>query len=45
MSKPIEFEKGKARIVVGSKEKLPAVIDALIRLPLWADSVEKVFFD
>ena len=29
-SKPIEFEKGKAGIVVGSKEKLPAVIDALI---------------
>jgi hypothetical protein len=26
----IEFEKGKAGIVVGSKEKLPAVIDALI---------------
>ena len=29
-SKPIEFEKGKAGIVVGSKEKLPAVIDTLI---------------
>ncbi|MHC2531776.1 DUF6641 family protein [Bradyrhizobium diazoefficiens] len=29
-SKPIEFEKGKAGIVVGSKDKLPAVIDALI---------------
>lgn len=29
-AKPIEFEKGKAGIVVGSKEKLPAVIDALI---------------
>jgi len=29
-SKPIEFEKGKAGIVVDSKEKLPAVIDALI---------------
>ena len=29
-SKPIEFEKGKAGIVVGTKEKLPAVIDALI---------------
>lgn len=29
-SKPVEFEKGKAGIVVGSKEKLPAVIDALI---------------
>jgi hypothetical protein len=28
--KPIEFEKGKAGIVVGSKEKLPAVIDTLI---------------
>jgi hypothetical protein len=29
-SKPIEFEKGKAGIVVGTKEKLPAVIDSLI---------------
>src|SRR4029077_17067647 len=29
-SKPIEFEKGQAGIVVGTKEKLPAVIDALI---------------
>ncbi|KRP85067.1 hypothetical protein AOQ72_04900 [Bradyrhizobium yuanmingense] len=29
-SKPIEFEKGKAGIVVGSKDKLSAVIDALI---------------
>ncbi|WP_008545174.1 hypothetical protein [Bradyrhizobium sp. CCGE-LA001] len=29
-SKPIEFEKGKAGIVVGSRDKLPAVIDALI---------------
>ena len=29
-SKPVEFEKGKAGIVVGSKEKLPAVIDTLI---------------
>ncbi|UPK26761.1 DUF6641 family protein [Bradyrhizobium sp. 195] len=29
-SKPMEFEKGKAGIVVGSKDKLPAVIDALI---------------
>jgi hypothetical protein len=29
-AKPVEFEKGKAGIVVGSKEKLPAVIDALI---------------
>jgi hypothetical protein len=29
-SKPVEFEKGKAGIVVGTKEKLPAVIDALI---------------
>ena len=29
-AKPIEFEKGKAGIAVGSKEKLPAVIDALI---------------
>ncbi len=29
-TKPIEFEKGKAGIAVGSKEKLPDVIDALI---------------
>jgi hypothetical protein len=29
-AKPIEFEKGKAGIAVGPKEKLPAVIDALI---------------
>jgi hypothetical protein len=29
-AKPVEFEKGKAGILVGSKEKLPAVIDALI---------------
>jgi hypothetical protein len=29
-SKPVEFEKGKAGIVVGSKEKLPTVIDTLI---------------
>jgi hypothetical protein len=29
-AKPVEFEKGKAGIVVGSKEKLPNVIDALI---------------
>jgi hypothetical protein len=29
-ARPIEFEKGKAGIVVGSKEKLPAVIDALV---------------
>lgn len=29
-SKPIEFEKGKTGIVVGSKDKLPAVIDAPI---------------
>src|SRR4029079_7304480 len=29
-SKPVEFEKGKAGIVVGTKEKLPSVIDALI---------------
>jgi hypothetical protein len=29
-AKPVEFEKGKAGIAVGSKEKLPAVIDALI---------------
>ena len=29
-AKPLEFEKGKAGIVVGSKEKLPTVIDTLI---------------
>jgi hypothetical protein len=29
-ARPIEFEKGKAGIVVPSKEKLPAVIDTLI---------------
>lgn len=29
-SKPVEFEKGKAGIVVQNKEKLPAVIDTLI---------------
>jgi hypothetical protein len=29
-AKPVEFEKGKAAIAVGSKDKLPAVIDALI---------------
>jgi hypothetical protein len=29
-SKPVEFEKGNAGIAGGSKEKLPAVIDALI---------------
>jgi hypothetical protein len=29
-SKPVEFEKGKAGIAVGSKEKLPTVIDTLI---------------
>jgi hypothetical protein len=29
-AKPVEFEKGKAGIVVGSKEKLPALIDTLI---------------
>jgi hypothetical protein len=29
-ARPIEFERGKAGIAVGSKEKLPAVIDALI---------------
>jgi hypothetical protein len=29
-SKPVEFDKGKAGILVGPKEKLPAVIDALI---------------
>ena len=29
-TKPIEFEKGKAGIVVASKDKLPALIDALI---------------
>jgi hypothetical protein len=29
-AKPIEFEKGKAGIVVPSKDKLPTVIDTLI---------------
>jgi hypothetical protein len=29
-AKPVEFEKGKAGIVVPSKDKLPAVIDTLI---------------
>src|ERR1700721_4160035 len=29
-ARPVEFEKGRAGIVVGSKEKLPALIDALI---------------
>ena len=29
-AKPVEFEEGKAGIVVGSKDKLPALIDALI---------------
>lgn len=29
-SKPVEFEKGKAGILVGSKDKLPAVMDTLI---------------
>jgi hypothetical protein len=29
-AKPLEFEKGKAGIVVPSKDKLPAVIDTLI---------------
>jgi hypothetical protein len=29
-SRPVEFEKGKAGIVVPSKDKLPAVIDTLI---------------
>ena len=29
-TKPIEFEKGKAGIAVPSKDKLPALIDALI---------------
>ena len=32
-AKPVEFEKGKAGIVVGSKDKLPALIDALMRRP------------
>jgi hypothetical protein len=29
-ARPIEFEKGKAGIAVGSKDKLPAIIDTLI---------------
>jgi hypothetical protein len=28
-AKPVEIEKGKVGIVVGSKEKLPALIDAV----------------
>ena len=34
-AKPVEFEKGKAGIVVGSKEKVPALIDTLIRFGLF----------
>ena len=30
-TKPIEFEKGKAGIAVASKERLPGVIDAMIK--------------
>ncbi|MGE9010607.1 hypothetical protein ACO2JO_18640 [Leptospira interrogans] len=30
-SKQVEFEKGKAAIAVGTLEKLPGVIDALIK--------------
>ena len=30
-TKPIEFEKGKAGIAVASREKLPGVIDAMIK--------------
>ena len=29
-ARPIEFEKGKAGIAVGSRDKLPTVIDTLI---------------
>jgi hypothetical protein len=29
-ARPIEFEKGKAGIAVGSRDKLPVVIDTLI---------------
>ena len=29
-ARPVEFEKGKAGIAVGPREKLPAVIDTLI---------------
>ena len=29
-TKPIEFEKGKAGIAVASRDKLPALIDALV---------------
>src|ERR1700759_22363 len=41
-SKPVEFEKGKAGIVVGSKEKLPAVIDTLIAA-VRAGELDEVF--
>ena len=41
-AKPIEFEKGKAGIAVGSKEKLPAVIDALIAA-VRAGELDEVF--
>lgn len=41
-AKPVEFEKGKAGIAVGSKEKLPAVIDALIAA-VRAGELDEVF--
>jgi hypothetical protein len=41
-AKPVEFEKGKAGIVVGSKDKLPAVIDALIAA-VRAGELDEVF--
>jgi hypothetical protein len=41
-AKPVEFEKGKAGITVGSKDKLPAVIDALIAA-VRAGELDEVF--
>lgn len=41
-AKPVEFEKGKAGIAVGSKDKLPAVIDALIAA-VRAGELDEVF--
>jgi hypothetical protein len=41
-AKPIEFEKGKAGIVVPSKDKLPTVIDTLIAA-VRAGELDKLF--
>lgn len=41
-AKPIELEKGKAGIVVASKDKLPAVIDTLIAA-VRAGELDEVF--